>query len=202
MPTAKSGNHAPLPGDPQRFARSRQMIDALRREWIYSEKRPRDVVFLAVERLVREQPPMMVSQLTREAAPLAREIATQSGVVFDNWEACTRAVVRTLLMAETLHAPGGEVIRFDITSQASLVGSLRLDFCDAAEAFLVASIIRSLGDVTTRDHTALTHVLFRQFDQRVPIDQLEDRLAILMARLADRVALDGDVYIVQSGQPA
>jgi hypothetical protein len=63
-------------------------------------------------------------------------------------------------------------------------------------------LIDRLRDVSTRDHTALAHALFRQFDRGVPLDDLEDRVVILLAQLADRVELDGDVYAIRAPKPA
>ncbi len=53
-------------------------------------------------------------------------------------------------------------------------------------------LIRTLGDVTTRDHRALAHALFRQFDRSIPMEDFEDRVAILLATLAGRVTLRDD----------
>jgi len=170
------------------------MIDALRKEWLYSEKRPRDLLFTAIERLIGERPPMMVSQLGREAAGLARQLSADANFGFDNWDAAARAVMKALLMARALRAPDNQVIEFNIAAHAALVGGLADDYRDATEAFLLQFLIGRLGDVTTRDHTALAHALFRQFDARVPIEDLEDRVVILLARLADRVVLSGDAY--------
>ena len=170
------------------------MIDALRKERMYSEKRPRDLLFSAIEQLIAERPPMMVSQLGREAALLARQLSAAAGFEFENWDAAARAVMKTLLMAGALRTPDDQVIEFNIAAHAALVGGLSDDYRDAAEAFLLQFLIGRVGDVTTRDHTALAHALFRQFDARVPIEDLEDRVVILLARLADRVVLSGDAY--------
>jgi NhaP-type Na+/H+ or K+/H+ antiporter len=102
--------------------------------------------------------------------------------------------MRALLMAEALLTLDGTAIPMGITAQAAVVGGMRDDYCDVTEAFLLEFIIRRLGDVTTRDHTALAHALFRQFDPRVSRDELEDRVVILLARLADHVVLLGDAY--------
>jgi len=177
-----------------RFARSGRMIDSLRKEWLYSEKRPRDLLFTAIERLIRERPPMMVSQLGREAALLARQLSAEAGIEFENWDAAARAVMKTLMMAGALRTPDGHAIEFNIAAHAAIVGSVVDDYRDRAEAFLLQYLIGRLGDVTTRDHTALAHALFRQFDARVPIEDLEDRVVILLARLADCVVLSGDAY--------
>jgi hypothetical protein len=82
------------------------------------------------------------------------------------------------------------------------VAALADDYRDRAEAFLLETIISRLGDVTVHDHTPLAHALFRQFDPCVPMHDLEDRVAILAARLADRVALDGDTYVMSDRRRA
>ena len=66
------------------------MIDSLRKEWLYSEKRPRDLLFTAIERLIRERPPMMVSQLGREAALLVCEPWAEDEGEVENQEAAQR----------------------------------------------------------------------------------------------------------------
>ena len=76
-----------------------------------------------------------------------------------------------------------------IASEAIEVKALQPDFRDRTESFLLGFIIRELGDVSTRDHTALAHALFRQFDTSVSVEEMEDRVAILLARLAHTVAL-------------
>ena len=174
------------------------MIECLRSEWLYSEKRPRDLLFNAVVHLIEERPPMMVSQLARESACLARERAAAAGQPLDNVDVVTKAVFKTLLMAGALRDMDGEPILFDIAAQAAVVGSLSDDFEDRAEAFLLEFIIHRLGNVTTGDHRALAHALFRQFDPRVAIEALEDRVAVLLARLRDRVALFGDAYAART----
>ncbi len=185
-----------------RFARSRQMIECLRKEMLYSEKRPRDILFNAIELLVEDRPPMMVSQLGRESALRARLLAADLGFEFENWDLVSKAVMKTLLLAGTLLTPAGEPIPLGITAQASTVGALREGFREQSEAFLLEFLIRRLDDVTTRDHTALAHALFRQFDPRVQRGDLEDRVVILLARLSDRIVLSGDAYSSPEGARA
>jgi hypothetical protein len=52
------------------------MADSLRGERLYSEKRPRDMLFRAIEEILKEQQPSggfrILSRLTREAATRAR----------------------------------------------------------------------------------------------------------------------------------
>jgi hypothetical protein len=185
-----------------RFARSRQMVDCLRNELLYSEKRARDVLFEAVARLVAERPPMMASQLTREATILAREISAEAGFEFENWDPTSKAVVKAMLLAEALLTPAGSPIQFGVAAQAAIVGGLCQEYCDRTEAFLLEFLIGRLGDVTTRDHTALAHALFRQFDPRVRREDLEDRVVILLARLEDRVVLAGKAYALRELEQA
>jgi hypothetical protein len=173
------------------------MIDCLRNEFLYSDKRARDVLFDSIERIIAERPPMMVSQLTREATSLARELTAEAGFEFENWDPTSKAVVNALLMADTLLTPVGRPIEFGIAAQAAIVGGLCEGYRDRTEAFLLEFLIGRLGDVTTRDHTALAHALFRQFDPRVRREDFEDRVVILLARLEDRVVLAGKTYALR-----
>ncbi len=180
------------------FARSRQMADALRSDLLYSEKRPRDALFMAIEQILEEQAqtgePRMLSRLTREAATRARRRAARSGFEFRHWDTAGKAVVKAMLSAGVLLMADGCPIPPGITAQATPVASVRDGYKDITEAFLLERVIRRLGDVSTRDHRSLAHALFRQFDRGVPIEDLEDRVVILLAQLADRVELRDDTY--------
>jgi hypothetical protein len=173
------------------------MVNCLRQELLYSEKRARDLLFAAIERLIDQRSDAIVTRLIRDAAQVAREDGDRVGYTFANWDMAAKAVVKALLCSESLLAPNGEPIAFDVTAHAAPVRSLREDYQDRAEAFLLEVLLRRIGDVTLRDHTALAHALFRQFDRNVPMQDLEDRVAILAARLADRVTLSGDTYVVR-----
>ena len=195
MPTA-----APAPPAAQasssRFSRSRQMGDCLRKELLYSEKRPRDILFREIERLVSEarDEPKIVSRLTREAAARARQFAEETGFEFALWETASKAVVKAMMSAGVLLDPAGRPIEPGIAAPATPVAALKDRYQDITEAFLLRFLIDRLGDVTTRDHTALAHALFRQFDRGVPLEDLEDRVVILLAQLANHVELRGEVY--------
>jgi len=201
MPTLTARDRFPYDhrttSSPPRFARSGQMTDCLRREWLYSEKRPRDLLFAAIEDVLKRRSGLMVSQLAREAASLARQRASAAGLTVDNWDATTRAVMKSLLVAGVLTRDDGSPIAFDVAAQATTVGGLAPDFVDRAEAHLLACVIARLGDVTTSDHRALAHALFRQFDARVPVGEIEDRVVVLLARLSDRISLVGDTYQIR-----
>lgn len=179
-----------------RFGRSRQMADCLRSDLLYSEKRPRDLLFRIIEQIVAEHSgrPVILSRVTREAAARARHLAQAAGFAFGHWETASKAVVKTMLCAGVLLTTDGSAIVPGITAQATPVAGLRHAYVDITEAFLLEALIRRLGDVTTRDHTALAHALFRQFDPGVPLEELEDRVVILVAQLADRVELRGELY--------
>jgi len=199
IPTA-----APAPPAAQapssRFSRSRQMGDCLRKELLYSEKRPRDILFREIERLVCEggdDEPKILSRLTREAAARARHHAEETGFEFALWETASKAVVKAMLWAGVLLRPDGRPIEPGITAPATPVAALEDRYQDITEAFLLRFLIDRLGDVTTRDHTALAHALFRQFDRGVPLEDLEDRVVILLAQLATHVELRGEVYAVR-----
>src|SRR5258705_6864685 len=185
-----------------RFGRSRQMADCLRSDLLYSEKRPRDLLFRVIEEIVAEHSgePVILSRLTREAASRARQ-AQGTGFAFEHWETASKAVVKAMLCAGVLLATDGSAILPGITAQATPVAGLRDSYVDITEAFLMEVLIRRLGDVTTRDHTALAHALFRQFDPGIPLEELEDRVVILVAQLADRVELRGELYCAREPAP-
>jgi hypothetical protein len=183
------------------FVRSRQMADCLRRELLYSEKRPRDALFRAIEAILTEQAQAgetrILSRLTRDAASRARHEAHRVGFEFHHWDTASKAVVNAMLSAGVLLDPEGGAIPPGITAQATAVAGLRRAYPDLTEALLLETVIDRLGDVTTRDHKALAHALFRQFDRDVSIADMEDRVVILLAQLADRVDLRGDTYVAR-----
>ena len=185
----------------RKFTRSGRMMDCLRHELLYSEKRPRDFIFAATEQLLWERggAPMIVSRLMRDATARARELATAAGLEFANWGTTGKAVVRAMLAAGALVTPEGEVVLPGVEALATLVASVREGYRDLTESFLLEFLIRRLGDVTMRDHTALAHALFRQFDPSISMEDQEDRVAILLAGLSDRVELCGQTYTPRLG---
>jgi len=158
---------------------------------MYSEKRARDFLFTAIESVIGSSAePLILSRLTRTACLLAQEDAALSGFPFSSWDVATSAVIQAMLHAEVLLTSDGSTIPVGIAAQATPVAALKPGYKDQTEAYLVEFLIRKLGDVTTRDHRALAHALFRQFDPTIPMDYFEDRVAMLMATLADRVTVN------------
>lgn len=180
----------------RRFTRSGQMTDCMRRELLYSEKRPRDFMFAAIDQLLQEpgRNATILSRLTRDATACARRRAAGAGLELTNWDMVGKAVMRAMLGAGALLTPRGEVIPPGVEALATPVGSVRETFRDLTEAFLLEFLIDRLGDVTVRDHTALAHALFRQFDPNVSMADQEDRVAILLAWRSDRIQLRGQNY--------
>jgi hypothetical protein len=179
------------------------MADCLRQELLYSEKRPRDLLFAVIAGMLSErtpdEEPRILSRLTRDAASSARHQAHRAGFEFHHWDTASKAVVKAMLYAGVLLAPDGQPILPGITAQATSVAGLRDRYQDLTEAYLLEVLIQRLGDVTTRDHRALAHALFRHFDRAVPIEDLEDRVVILLAQLVDRVELRDDTYVARVG---
>ena len=184
------------------FVRSRQMADCLRTTLLYSEKRPRDALFRIIGQLIVERgrigQPMILSRLIREAARRARYRAQRVGFEFHHWDTTSRAVMNAMLYAGVLLGTDGIAIPPGITAQATPVGGLVDRYEDLTEAFLLETLVRRLGDVTTRDHRALAHALFRQFDRDVRLEDLEDRVVVLLAQLVDRVELHEDRYVARA----
>lgn len=194
---------------PPRFIRSNQMVNCLCQEFLYSEKRVRDHLFRAIEDLISSRTggtsSVIVARLIRVAAMEAQRAALESGMVFSNWQTASKAVVNAMLGAGVLLSHDGVEIPSGITANATEVVALKPNYGDTTEMFLLEFLIRRMGDITIRDHTALAHALFRQFDPNVPMDDLEDRVVLLLARLAERVELrDDGSYIVRASrfQPA
>jgi hypothetical protein len=153
----------------RKFTRSGRMMDCLRHELLYSEKRPRDFIFAATEQLLWERggAPTILSRLMRDATARARDLAESAGLEFANWGTTGKAVVRAMLAAGALVTLEGEVVLPGVEALATLVASVREGYRDLTESFLIEFLITRLGDVTMRDHTALAHALFRQFDRSI-----------------------------------
>ncbi len=180
-----------------RYTRSRQMVNALREEFLYSEKRVRDMIFRILEEKIGRGTNLTVSRLARELASAGREHAQDSGIEPTNWDVVSKAILNAMLGAGVLLDEEGRSIGFTIAAQATKVAHLVPDYADRTEAFLLKTLIRKLGDVTARDHTALAHALFRQFDRNVCMEALEDRVVTLLAGMADRIGLaKGGTYSV------
>jgi hypothetical protein len=187
----------------RKFARSGLMVNCLKHELLYSEKRPRDFIFLAVEQLLDEQrgAPMILSRLTRNTTTRARDLGAAASFAYTNWDITAKAVVRAMLGGGALRTPGGDVIPPGVEALGTEVASLRDGYRDLTESFLIEFLVGRLGDVTVRDHTPLAHALFRQFDPNISMEDQEDRVAILLARLSERIELRGQVYTLRGGSP-
>lgn len=185
------------------FARSREMAACLRSELLYSEKRARDTLFLVIEEILadreRSGEQRIVSQVAREAAARA-QAQMPPGADPVRWDVASKTVIKAMIGAGALLRPDGRPVPAGITAQATPVAGLRNGFRDLTEAFLLEVLIERLGDVSVRDHRALAHVLFRQFDPEIPVGDLEDRVVVLLARLAGRVELQGDRYVARAGR--
>ena len=185
------------------FARSREMAACLRSELLYSEKRARDTLFLVIEEILADQErsgeQRIVSQVAREAAARA-QAQMPPGADPVRWDVASKTVIKAMIGAGALLRPDGRPVPAGITAQATPVAGLRNGFRDLTEAFLLEVLIERLGDVSVRDHRALAHVLFRQFDREIPVGDLEDRVVVLLARLAGRVELQGDRYVARAGR--
>src|SRR5205823_5949164 len=185
------------------FSRSRQMVEALRREFVYSEKRARDILFREIEAILNQDGAgLIVSRLTREASSRARHRAQEIGYELSNWDTAGKTTIHAMLGAGALLARNRQPIPFNIAAQATEACGLVENYQDITEAYLLEFLIRKLGDVTTRDHTALAHALFRQFDRNIPMEDMEDRVVVLLASLSDRIRLAGSGVYYALGSPS
>src|SRR5689334_10452658 len=145
---ADPGMNAPQSNS--RPSRSRQMVNTLRQEFVYSEKRVRDIIFREIEATLQErQSPVILSRLTREAASRGRVRSQQAGFDFSNWDTASKATVNAMLGAGALLARDSRPIALTISAQATEVAKLIPGFEDITEAYLLELLIRKLGDVST-----------------------------------------------------
>jgi hypothetical protein len=181
--------------------RSGQMVNCLREHLLYSEKRARDFLFVAIERITSDdhsETPLILSRLTREAIHNARLLAQDTGFQFSNWGPAGKAVIHAMLGAEVLLTADGRPVPKGIAAQATTIAGLNQNFRDLTEAYLLEFLIRNLGDICVRDHCALAHALFRQFDPSISMGDFEDRVVILLATLSSRVVLREDgAYVIR-----
>jgi len=181
------------------YARSAQMAAALRESFLYSEKRARDCVFVAVEATLRNsKSEPTLATLTRASLHAARIYATSIHYDLLNSEIVTRAVFNAMLRAGVLLGSDGQPIAAGLRAYATRVSALTPAFRDDTESFLIEYLIGALGDIGPSDHLALAHVLFRHFDAAVPMADLEDRLVTLLGAMSDRIDLcDNGTYAIR-----
>jgi hypothetical protein len=169
------------------------MINCLRDRFIYSEKRARDIIFRSLEEILRGSHTggryLILSRASREVAMEARREAQRVGFEFSNWDTASKAVINAMLAAGVLLSDNGARIPTGIAALGTRITGLSDGYQDLTEAYLLEFLIRTLGDVSTRDHKALAHALFRQFDRSIPMEDFEDRVAILLGSLEGRVIL-------------
>lgn len=156
----------------------------------------RDLLFRAVRQEMtwrkESQSAVMLARFAREIEALGREWGPAAGVESNNWHMPIKAVINTMIRAGVLLDIDGEPIAAGVGANAAAIASVDDNFENRCEAFLVEFLIRRLGDVTVRDHRALAHALLRQFDPNVPMDDLEDHIAVLISRLEGKITLTED----------
>src|SRR6266849_5582648 len=132
----------PTPATPAKFARSRQMIDCLRAEFLYTEKRARDILFHEIQAaLAASAQPIPVSRLIRTAAAHACRRAACIGLAFPNWNIASRATVHAMLAAGVLLRTDGSPIPRNAAATSAEAAALRPGFPDITEACLLEFLI-------------------------------------------------------------
>ncbi len=180
------------------------MVACLRSNFLYTEKRPRDLLFDSLEKMLSEagdRPPIL-AKLEREAARLAAQAASRQNIQYSNWGTASRALTNAMLHARVLLGLQDEVVPPGLAARATVVHRLANDFRETTEAYLLLVIIDQLKDVAVRDHTALAHALLRRFDRTVSLGEMEDQIVILLAKLHQQVTLlsDGTYHALSSAR--
>jgi hypothetical protein len=103
-----------------RPSRSGQMVECLRENLLYSEKRARDILFIAIEKALARSgdTTQMLCTLTREAARIARRDADAVGFEFSNWDITTKAVIGAMLGAGVFISHDGSPVPVGVAAQA------------------------------------------------------------------------------------
>ncbi|SRR6266404_4807861 len=174
--------------------RTSEMINTLKHRRIYSGKQIRDYVFRAL-RSATEQPnliPLSASQLVRQVCSSAEGQAKSDGVSFEYWYAASDASFEMMLHAGILLDEHGKPIPPGIGSRGTKVCSIAPDFEDRCEMFLLEYLIKTLGNVTSHDRTALAHALFKVAPDKKSIYDMQDRVDELLVKLQDRISESDD----------
>src|ERR1044072_6457021 len=124
------------------------MVHCLCQEFLYSEKRPRDWLFRAMEEVIldsdQEAGPLIVAKLSRDAGQRARLSAASSNLELSHWQTASKAVINAMLAAGVLLSNGEKEITPGITAQATEVVALKPDYTEATEMYLLEFLIRRM----------------------------------------------------------
>lgn len=177
--------------------RTASMVKVLKDHSIYSPKDIRDCLFHGIKQAFESSGgvPKSAGQLLREAAVFAQQEAAADGLTFQYWPAARGGVLQMMLRAGVLLDVDGNPVHSGIQARGTTVGSLKAQFEDECEAFLLSFVINELGDVTERDTTALAHALFKQSPKKASLDQLMDRVDELFNRFGDRISESDDGFL-------
>jgi len=82
------------------------------------------------------------------------------------------------------------VLTYGAGTDGTEVSEISEGVMDDAEAYMIEYIIRDLGNVTEFEHVPMAHAVLREFDSAIDRGAQKDRVALLIAKIADRVTLD------------
>jgi hypothetical protein len=124
------------------------MIQCLREQLLYSEKRMRDILFrgarVAVNTRFRDGSTVSLSRLTREMEFFGRVMGEREGIEANaDWETAAKAVVNTMVRAGVLLGRRRLPV---LAGNGAPVTDLAEDFESRCEAFLVEFLMCRLGD--------------------------------------------------------
>jgi hypothetical protein len=182
----------PRPKTAPTYARSGELIKCLENRKIYCEKRVRDIFFQILEETTKQGNKLTVARLQQEFVSQAGQISdSRLNLEPRKWDKAANYMVKLLLLSEVLHDDQSQAIkRSDPAAMSKPVHGVAEGFRDVAEAYLLLCLVKDLGNITEDDHRAIAHALFRQFDQSVPLIDLEERVALLFALLKDEISKD------------
>lgn len=174
--------------------RTRQMVDGLKAEGIYSPKPIRDYIFRSLKALIAQGQlfPLPATQLIRRARMSAESEAKNAGVSYDYWPVAGEAVLELLLSAGVLMDEKKSSIKSGLHARGRSVAALDSEFEEKCERYLLKRIVSRLGDVTKHDRTSLAHALFKVPRAEKSLDEMLDRVDQLFSQLEDEIVESSD----------
>jgi hypothetical protein len=179
---------APALATPPTFCRTAQFRKRLTDLGIYCEKRDRDVLMDALKDILASGG-IMISRLRRELPKKARQLADQRAVCTKtDFKRIANFFIKLMLMTGVITREDGKPVQRDAGADGTTVTGLVGNATIVAETYLLEQILKA-NDVEDREQWQLAHVLFREFDTSVSLDDKLDQVALMIRDLSSRVVL-------------
>jgi hypothetical protein len=184
----------------EKFERTQEFVDCWKRRYIYCPKPIRDLLFQAIEDILGEEPQgLTVAKLTSTA----RQRAEKQCETFTYWQAATGGLANALVASQVLLTADRAPVPLGVECWGSQVALVSENFRDRCEAFMLYFVIKTLKNVNFyRDRIHLAHALLKEGPSGKSVDELMDRVSILMSSLGGRIEIGEDGLLSVRSVPA